>query len=196
MIRRLVYPLGAALLAALAYLAAWPVPVEPVAWKATPTVGYVGDFSPNDDLAGLDMHEILGRTGPEDAAIGFDDALYVTTHEGDILRRAPEGDWSVFANTGGRPLGIEAGPDGALWVADAYRGLLRVTAEGVELIADRTTAGDRIAYANSLDFAPDGAIWMTDASTRFGASDWGGTLQASYLEIVEHGQSPDIRILH
>lgn len=179
--------LGLATLALL-YLLFWPIPVEPVAWKATPSAGYVGAYAPNDRLAGLASEEILGRNGPEDAAIGADGALYVTTHEGDVLRRGAEG-WSVFAATGGRPLGIEAGPDGALWVADAYRGLMRVTAEGAALIADRTTAGDRIGYANSLDFAPDGAVWMTDASTRFPAADWGGTLQASYLEILEHGRS-------
>lgn len=176
-------------LALLAYLLLWPVPVEPVAWSSTPSEGYVGPYTPNTRLAGLERHDLLGRHGPEDAAIGADGALYVTTGEGDILRRAQDGEMTVFASGFGRPLGIEAGPDDALWVADAYQGLMRATAEGAELVLAQTDDGIPIKYANSLDFAPDGAVWLSDASTKFGAQDWGGTLEASYLEILEHGRT-------
>ncbi|MEL7464944.1 MAG: SMP-30/gluconolactonase/LRE family protein [Pseudomonadota bacterium] len=186
MIGRIVLALFAVL---FGYLLLWPVPVDPVAWEATPSEGYVGPYAPNERLAGLERHEIMGRHGPEDAIIGADGALYIATGEGDILRRDPSGEMSVFASLPGRPLGIELGPDGALWIADAYEGLTRVTAEGVELILTETSDGVPIRYANSLDFAPDGAIWLSDASTKFGAKEWGGTLEASYLEILEHGRT-------
>lgn len=172
-----------------AYLLLWPVPVEPVAWEAPADQGYVGPYDTNFDLQALERHDLIGRHGPEDAAIGADGALYVATGEGDILRRAPDGATEVFSRTGGRPLGIELGPDGALWVADAFQGLLRVTAEGAQLLAARTADGRPILYANSLDFAPDGAAWFSDASTKFGAKEWGGTLRASYLEILEYGRA-------
>ena len=172
-----------------AYLLLWPVPVEPVAWEAPPDEGYVGPYETNFDLQALERHDILGRHGPEDAAIGADGALYIATGEGDILRRAPGGEMEVFSRTGGRPLGIEAGPDGALWVADAFQGLMRVTAEGARPVATSTADRRPILYANSLDIAPDGAVWFSDSSTKFGAKDWGGTLRASYLEILEHGRT-------
>lgn len=187
--KRILQALGALILAGIAYLLFWPVPIEPVAWTPTPTTGYVGPYALNDRLTNLERHEIMGRHGPEDAAIGTDGALYITTGEGDILRRDPSGEMTVFASTGGRPLGIEAHPDGAIWIADAYRGLMRATAEGAEVIADKDITGQSIVYANSLDFAPDGAVWFSEASTKFGAEAFGGTLQASYLEIFEHGRT-------
>ncbi|MBK0329090.1 strictosidine synthase family protein [Rhodobacteraceae bacterium F11138] len=185
-IRRFSFILVCAL---LAYLLFWPVPLDPVAWSAPANAGYVGPYAANHKLAGLKRHDLMGHHGPEDLAIGADGALYINTGEGDILRRAPDGELTVFAQTNGRPLGIEMGPDGALWVADAYQGLMRVDDNGVTLVLDETRDGTPIRYANSLDFAPDGAIWLSDASTRFGARQWGGTLEASYLEILEHGRS-------
>lgn len=179
----------ALLLVGLLYLSFWPVPVDPVAWDAEKSEDYVGVYAPNDRLAGLTRVELAGHTGPEDAALGPDGTLYVTTHEGDILRRDADGRLDVLATTGGRPLGIEVAPDGTIWVADAYLGLMRIDDGAPVVVASETTDGDPILYANSLDFAPDGAIWFSDASTRFGARAWGGTLEASYLEILEHRSS-------
>ena len=185
-IKRSILTLG---FVAAAYLLAWPVPVDPVAWQSAPSKGYVGVYAPNERLAEVERHEILGRHGPEDAAIGSDGALYFTTGEGDVLRRSGNGDTAVFASGLGRALGIEAAPDGSLWVTDAYRGLTRITPDGAELMVTQTDDGAPILYANSLDFAPDGAIWLTDSSTKFGAQSFGGTLEASYLEILEHGRT-------
>lgn len=177
------------MLAAAGYLLFWPVPVDPVAWTPDAGIGYTGPYAPNARLAGLEQHDLRGRHGPEDAAVGTDGILYITTGEGDVLQRRPDGETTVFASGLGRPLGIEAGPDGALWVADAYRGLTRITAEGPELLLAQTDDGVPIKYANSLDFAPDGAVWLSDASTKFGAQEWDSTLEASYLEILEHGRT-------
>ncbi|WP_375254248.1 SMP-30/gluconolactonase/LRE family protein [Yoonia sp.] len=172
-----------------AYLLLWPVPVAPVAWQAPSSEGYTGDFSVNQRLSDLQTFDILGRAGPEDATIGTDGSLYFTTGEGDVLRRARTGEMTVFASNLGRALGITTAPDGTIWVADAYRGLTRLGSDGPELMLTQTDDGVPIRYANSLDFAPDGAIWLTDASTKFGAEASGGTLEASYLEILEHGRT-------
>ena len=183
--------IGAGLLLGLAYLLAWPVPVAPVAWDAPPAPGYVGAYAENSALAAVEEFPLpAGRHGPEDIAIGEDGALYIAVGEGEILRRDPAtGALTVWAVTGGRPLGIEPAPDGGFYVADAYRGLLRVTATVVEVLADTDAAGGAIRYADDLDVAPDGSVWFTDASTRFGAEASGGTLAASYLEIFEHGRT-------
>ena len=179
----------------LGYLLFWPVPIRPAAWDAPSNAGYVGQFAPNDELAGLKRIALNGRTGPEDATFGPDGLLYIVTHEGIIMRYDPAtGVVADFAETGGRPLGIGFGPDGTLYVADAYRGLLGVSVDGdVSLLADKTENNTPIHYANNLDIATDGTVYFTDASTRFGARQNGGTLAASMLDLMEHG--PNGRVL-
>jgi sugar lactone lactonase YvrE len=74
----------------------------------------------------------------------------------------------LFADTHGRPLGLEAGPrDGSLIVCDAYRGLLRVEETGrVRVLAD-THGGRRLKFTNNAAVAADGSVYFSDSSTRF-----------------------------
>lgn len=179
--------LGIGLACLLAYLAFWPVSVRPVAWEAPIDAGYVGDFAANDRLAALALIELAGRTGAEDADIGPDGLIYVATHDGEILRVSETGEVAIFAQTGGRPLGIEFAQDGTLYAADAYRGLLAVDPDGVvTLLAQQTADGSPILYADDVDIGSDGIVYFSDASTRFGAKANGGTLAASILDLVEH----------
>ena len=46
--------------------------------------------------------------------------------------------------------------------------------------------GDPIRYADGVVVAKSGKIYFTDASRRFGAKAWGGTFNASVLDILEH----------
>lgn len=183
-----VLKVGAALtVLALLYLAFWPVAVRPAAWTTPENPGYTGQYAHNNRLAALELYEIGGRIGPEDAALGPDGLIYTATHDGEIMRLGAEGRAEVFAVTGGRPLGIEFADDGTLWVADAYRGLMSVDRQGnAVVVADRTTDGSSILYADDVDIGPDGAVYFSDASTRFGAQANGGTLAASVLDLVEH----------
>ena len=144
----------------VAYLLTWPVPIDPVAWKAPENPGYTNDFEPNSGLSALRRVDLDGHTGPEDAAIGPDGALYIATHEGNIVKYHPDSETvTVFAETGGRPLGIEFGSNGDLFVADAYRGLLKISRAGkVTLLSDETSAGSPIIYADDLDIGSDPAI--------------------------------------
>lgn len=179
--------LAAAIICLGLYLLFWPVPVKPVAWVAPENMGYTGSFAPNDRLAKLDMIDLAGRVGPEDADIGPDGLIYLASHDGEILRISPDQNTEVFAQTGGRPLGIEFAPDGTLYVADAYLGLLAVNRDGgVTVLADKTSDGSPILYADDVDIASDGRVYFSDASTRFGAQANGGTLAASVLDLVEH----------
>ena len=181
-----------------AYLLLWPVPIEPVSWEAPENTGYVGDFAPNTELQALTRVSLNGHSGPEDIALATDGKLYVPTHDGVVFAydpTAPDGErLKEFARTGGRPLGIEFGPDGRLFVADAYKGLLEIAADGsVTVLTNSTSDGSPILYADDLDIASDGAIYFTDASTKFGAEAYGGTLPASLLDLMEHG--PNGRVL-
>ena len=195
MIKTFLTSTGLLLTALVAYLLLWPVAIEPVAWQAPQSTGYVGDFAPNEKLKELKFFDLDGHEGPEDVAIAKDGLIYVSTRGGDILSLDSEtGKVSVFANTGGRPLGIEFGRDGNLYVADAFRGLLAVGQNGISfLLADKTDTRSPIKYADDLDVSKLGEVYFSDASTKFGAEEYAGTLQSSLLDLMEHG--PNGRML-
>lgn len=183
------------LLIGAGYLLFWPVPITPVAWQAPENAGYTGVFEPNTGLQALKFIDLGSDNGPEDAAVGPDGALYAPTHSGKILKISlSTGQVTDFATPGGRVLGIEFSPDGTLFAADAYRGLLQIDDTGqVTVLADKTESGSAIHYANDLDIARNGTIYFSDASMKFGAETNGGTLPASILDLMEHG--PHGRIL-
>jgi sugar lactone lactonase YvrE len=187
-VRKAASAVGLILAAGTIYLLAWPVPVKPVAWQAPPAPGYVGPFARNERLKGLELLPIGDNHGPETVALDADGRIYVATHEGRIVRLEPDGSGPEnWATTGGRPLGIRFDPAGNLLVADAFRGLLRIAPDGTIAVLATEADGRAILYANSVDVAADGKVYFSDASTKFGASRWGGTYPASLLDILEHG---------
>jgi sugar lactone lactonase YvrE len=187
-LRRLGTVVLAGLVLTALYLTAWPVPVQPVAWNPPRDKGLSGAFAANDALAAAEAVGLGSYEGPEDVAIGHDGALYATTHAGTILRIDRDSHRvAAFAHTGGRPLGIEAAPDGTLLVANAYVGIQRVSPQGEVTDLLTTVNGEPIAYADDLAVSATGVIYFSDASSKFGARDWNGTYAASLLDILEHG---------
>jgi sugar lactone lactonase YvrE len=84
------------------------------------------------------------------------------------MRLQPDGTHAeVFANTGGRPLGLVFDHAGNLIVADAVKGLLSITPSGS--MAMLSTAADGVAFRcpNDLDVGADGTIYFTDASSKY-----------------------------
>ena len=188
--RRTRRPFGALLLAAFAlaalYLAAWPTPVDPEAWTAPPPVKREGIYARNDKLAGVEWLARGQGEGPE--AIAFDAAGDLVTGyvDGRIVRMAKDGTKvRTVAVTGGRPLGLAFGARGALYVADADNGLLRVDAGRVEALATGE-GGHRFAFTDDLDVATDGTVYFTDASFKFGFKEF-------ELDVLEH--RPNGRLL-
>ena len=169
-----------------AYFLLWPVPVEPVAWHAPVDRGYVDPFAPNNLLkpaTGINLGEY---EGPEDATLGRDGRIYVTTGSGAIIRVQRRG-VSEFVNTGGRPLGIETNHDGSLVIANAVFGLQRIDRDGVITTLLGELDGQPLENANNLGIGPNGVIYFSQSSTKFTASDFGGSYEASLLDILEHG---------
>jgi sugar lactone lactonase YvrE len=173
-----------------AYLLVWPVPIEARSWVPLPSLGYTGVHAVNDRLAGLQTIDLGGEEGPEHVQIGPDGRLYTTVASGRVLVMQPDGQQrAVHAETGGRVLGFDFDRQGRLVAADAMRGLLRIEADGqVRVLAD-AVAGDPIRYADAVVATRQSGqperLFLTDASTRFGARDWGGTFEASVLDILE-----------
>lgn len=165
----------AALVAApLLYLGLWPVRIDPIAWDAPSPPAAEGVYAPNLALAQVERFELPdGDHGPEDVHV-WGGGLVGGTSGGAIVRWPLGGGPAVLvAQTGGRPLGLHPAPDGALLIADAHRGLLRLGTDGVlTTLCDRATDGSPLVFTDDLDVAPDGTVWFSDASTRFGQPDW------------------------
>jgi sugar lactone lactonase YvrE len=186
MLKKALALFGLLVLAALAYLALWPVPVKPVVWSAPSEPGYTGAFAVNDKLSHLNMIDLGREEGPEHIAIGPDGKLYTTVLSGNILRMNPDGSaQEVFANTGGRVLGFDFDSTGNLIAADAMKGLLSISPSRQITVLSNQVDGQPIRYADGVVVARSGTMYFTDASTRFSPADWGGTFEASVLDILE-----------
>jgi len=175
------------------YLLAWPVPVDPVAWNAPEDEGLTGAFSENKLLMAASSIDLGAHSGPEDVALGRDGFLYATTHGGVILKISPSGRTvSGFAKPAGRPLGIEVLRDGSFIVANAYVGVQHISPTGnvTDLLTE--VNGQPLRFANDLALAEDGTIYFSEASTKFGADQYDGTLEGSLLDILEHGGNGQI----
>ena len=188
--KRLFGVLGGLVLAGLAYFSFWPIPIEPVSWDAPAAPGYAGPHAVNDKLAKLNMIDLGTEAGPEHIAIGPDGKLYTTVESGRILRMQPDGtQQEVFAQTGGRVLGFDFDAKGHLIAADAVKGLLSIAPDkSIKLLTDQVSVNgkpDPIRYADAVVVAQNGKMYLSDASTRFAPKDWGGTFEASVLDILE-----------
>ena len=171
----------------IAYLALWPVPIDPVAWDAPKSTGLVDPFGYDDRLArarGIDLGDI---DGPEDATLGFDNLVYVTTPGGAILSVSGSGRVRTFADAGGRPLGIATAPDGSFIVANALLGLQRISRDGEVTIVLDKVLGEPLVAANNVAVASDGIIYFSESSSKFGTGKYAGSYEASLLDLMEHG---------
>lgn len=172
------YPLIAiavAIAAAGSYVAFWPVPIDPVAWSPPPAPSWTGALAPHRGFAGLARLCEARCPGSEDVAVTAAGDLFAGTADGRIVRvdsRARggggEGGERTIARTGGRPLGLALDPTGALLVADAYRGLLRILPDTGELTVLATAAdGQKFGFTDDLDIARDGTVYFSDASFKY-----------------------------
>jgi len=184
--KKILLTIAVLLLIVVAYFLFWPVPIKPVSWNAPMPPGYVGPHAVNTKLSNLKLIPLGAEEGPEHIAIGKDGKLYASVASGNILRMNPDGSGQeVFINTGGRVLGFDFDRSGNLIAADAVKGLLAVSPQKQITMLTGAVNGDPIRYADAVVIAKSGKIYLSDASTRFAPKDWGGTFEASILDIME-----------
>ena len=107
------------------YLVIAPAAIDPVAWDPPAAPEMTGVLAPNELLRSATLIASGKIDGPEDVETDAQGRVYAGTNDGKVLRVVGDG-VEVFADTGGRPLGLDFAPSGALIVADAIKGLLSI----------------------------------------------------------------------
>ncbi|XP_055994074.1 adipocyte plasma membrane-associated protein [Sorex fumeus] len=177
-----------------------PIDPQPLSFKEPPPL--LGVLQPNTKLRHAERLFENQLVGPESIA-NIGDVMFTGTADGQILK-LDNNKIEVIAQLGsgpckspndepacGRPLGIRAGPNGTLFVADAYKGLFEVnpwTGEVTLLLSSETPIeGRKMSFVNDLTVTRDGRkIYFTDSSSKWQRRD--------YLLLVMEGTS-DGRLL-
>ena len=68
---------------------------------------------------------------------------------------------------------------------DTVKGLISIAPNKTITVLASTVGGEPIRFADAVVVAQDGKIYFTDASARFAPKDWGGTFEASVLDLME-----------
>jgi len=142
-------------------------------------------------LKGSEFLGVGALAGPEDVAYDSKSGLIYTGCADGWVKRVTVNESAAdsvvvenWVNTGGRPLGLAHGHNGDLLVADAEKGLLRISQDGaVEVLTDEAE-GVKFKLTDCVDVARDGMIYFTDASYKYSLKDfiW------DFLEGRPHGR--------
>jgi sugar lactone lactonase YvrE len=177
--------LSSVLLVLVLYLFLWPVPIDPIAWEPHPAPGLDGDFAENRVLQGMELFATPNTHAPEDVAVDAEGRIYVGVAEGQVLRYAADGsDPEVFADTGGRPIGLDFDDNGNLIVADPVKGLLSIDPNGsIEVLC--TEAGYHpTRLTDDVDVDSQNVAWFSDASYKWNYQQW----MSDVLESAPNGR--------
>lgn len=152
----------------LIYLLFWPVSIDPAAWTPPEAPAQTGVYEPNNRLAAVERIGNGTGVGPEDVAIDSLRRIYGGMEDGRIMRFQSDGNQpEVFADTKGRPLGLDFDMADNLIVCDAYKGLLSINPNGSILVLTFENGGIPFRLTDGVDIAADGTIYFTDASFKF-----------------------------
>lgn len=171
--RALILSVGLIIAIGLAYLLFAPVPINPGAWNPPVAPTLTDQYQQNTRLAPVEKLTLGDGHKPEDVALDADGKIYGGFEDGRIMVLQPDGTQPrVFANTGGRPLGLIFDRSGNLVVADAIKGLLSVNKTGEIKVLAEEADGVRFTSLNDLDIGADGTIYFTEASQRYPMSQF------------------------
>lgn len=172
-LKNILQPLALIIVLFIGYLVLKPNEVWPVAYDAPENPGFTGIYAANEKLASAKKYSVSPEEGPEDVAIDKDGNIYVGTKDGKILKFTPDKSaYSVFANTRGRPLGLDFTADGKLIVADAERGLLMVDTSGRIEFLSQASDSIQFKFTDDIEVGSDGKYYFSDASTLFGVHEY------------------------
>lgn len=159
-------------------------PISPVAFLPSKSSELKGVLAPNNLLQKAGFLGLGQINGPEEVAIDSQGRVYGGTQDGKIMIITPDGKLEVFAETHGRPLGMQFDKNDNLIVCDADKGLLSINPQGQVSVLATSANGIPFKFTDALDIASDGIIYFTDASAKYGESEYLYDL----LESKPHGR--------
>ncbi|ASF12827.1 strictosidine synthase [Nocardia brasiliensis] len=119
----------------------------------------------------------MPAAGPEDVVRTPDGRLLAGTADGAIHSIDPAtGEVRLLVNTGGRPLGLHADPDGTVLICDFERGLLELRPDGtLEVLVDEFD-GARLPFASNVVRDSDGTVYFSSSTSRYPLDQYMGDL--------------------
>ncbi|GLT62836.1 hypothetical protein SLA2020_354400 [Shorea laevis] len=125
-------------------------PISPNALYIPP-ISSVAAFPANKKLQSVIKLGEGFLENPEDVSVDENGVLYTATRDGWIKRLHRNGSWENWKRVGGGDtlLGISTAKDGGIFVCDAEKGLLKVTKEGVSVLASHVD-GTKIRFADDV----------------------------------------------
>ncbi len=179
MFKKIIWFLLLVIAAVVIYLLLAPVPISPAAWNPPIAPELTGQYEKNTRLSDIQRMSFGDGHKPEDVAIDSDGRIYAGFEDGRIVQLQYGNSLNVFANTGGRPLGLAFDSQGNLIVTDAIKGLLSIDASGAVKVLATEADGLKFGCLNDLDVGTDGTIYFTEASSKFPMSQFAN-------DIIEH----------
>ena len=161
--------IAAVCIVGLAYLGFWPVEIDPAPWQAPAAPVNDSRFQANSRLQAVQRLADGVGEGPE--AVGIDDQGRLVTGfvDGRVMRFSPDGSAAeLLAETGGRPLGVDFSSTGDVIVADAVRGLLKISAPGQWQVLTDQVDGVALGFTDDVVVSSEDIAYFSDASVRFG----------------------------
>ena len=150
-------------------------PIQPLPYEPPEAPALEGPTEPNDALKKVQPIGVEQLGTCEDLAVDDQGRIYGGTEDGRLLRLTigPDGEENVetFAQTDGRPLGLDFDPIGNLIVADAIKGLLSVDKEGKVKVLSTEANNVPFRFTDDVDVAGDGRIYFSDASSVWGIDE-------------------------
>jgi len=159
-------------------------PIDPSAYTPPKSQKLAGVLAPNNLLQKAELLALGKINGPEEVAVDSQGRVYGGTQDGKIMCLLLDGKLETFAETKGRPLGIQFDKNKNLIVCDSYKGLLSIDPQGKIKVLATSADGGPFKFTNALDISSDRTIYFTDASSKYGQNEYLYDL----LESKPHGR--------
>ena len=161
-----------------------PAPISPVAYSPSAPKALNGVLAENTLLEQAELLALGNINGPEEVAVDNQGRVYGGTQDGKIMVLTPDGKLTTFAETHGRPLGMQFDKNQNLIVADAFKGLLSINPQGKITVLATSVNGVPFKFTDALDISSGGIIYFTDASFKYEHNEYLYDL----LESKPHGR--------